>query len=53
MIKEILFIISLFVALTLCLFFVFWVLDYGIERKGIGEIILIGLISIAVYLALR
>lgn len=53
MIKEILFIISLFVALTLCLFFAFWFLSYGIQRKGIGEIILIGLVSITVYLALR
>ena len=57
MIKETLFTMSLFVAFTLCLFFVLWVLEYDIERKDIfgiimGEIILIGLISIPVYSAL-
>lgn len=57
MIKEILFLMSLFVVFTLCLFFVLWVLGYDIERKDIfgiivGEIILIGLISIPVYSAL-
>ena len=57
MIKEILLLMSLFVAFTLCLFFVLWVLGYDIERKDrfgiiVGEIILIGLISIPVYSAL-
>lgn len=57
MIKEILFIMSFFVAFTIGLFFVLWVLGYDIERKDrlrivVGEIILIGLISIPVYSAL-
>lgn len=57
MIKETLFIMLLFVAFTLCLFFVLWILGYDIERKDrfgiiMGEIILIGLISIPVYSAL-
>lgn len=56
-IKEILFVMSLFVAFTLCLFFVLWVLEYDIERKDrfgiiVGEIILIVLVSILVYSAL-
>lgn len=58
MIKETLFVMLLFVAFTLCFFFVLWVLGYDIERKDkfgiiIGEIILIGLVSITVYIALR
>lgn len=58
MMKAILFVMLLFVAFTLCFFFVLWVLGYDIERKDkfgiiIGEIILIGLVSITVYIALR
>ena len=56
MIKETLFTMLLFVAFTLCFFFVLWVLGYDIEKNKfgiiIGEIILIGLVSITVYSAL-
>lgn len=52
--REILFGMFLIVGLTVCVFFVLWVLGYDIERKDrfgivIGEIILIGLISVMVY----